>query len=203
MASIRTTTTTWNAFRVPPDPWPQKAIYIKQRIQLELENSAKCLDVSKCHRFLALPPRVDPNYMVPKEHLLSKLGKDMGKGSISSTQLLSTSHSPPAAFPVAMASSDLRTSGRKAVEEAAPHRRQISEVTSNFLLINTRNWSSFCLTSSQHLKLLTTITVEPSVSLALMSLGELPYKIFKWHGLGRMANLQWMKYVGFKVILTG
>ena len=127
----------------------------------------------------------------------------MGKGSISSTQPLSTSHSPPAAFPVAMASSDLRTSGRKAVEEAAPHRRQISEVTSNFLLINTRNWSSFCLTSSQHLKLLTTITVEPSVSLPLMSLGEPPYKIFKWHGLGRMANLQWMKYVGFKVILTG
>lgn len=102
-----------------------------------------------------------------------------------------------------MASSDVRTSGMEAVEEAAPHRRQISEVTSNFLLINARNWFSFCLTSSQHLKLLTTITVEPSVSLALMSLGEPSYKIFKWHGLGRMANLQWMKYVGFKVILIG
>ena len=58
---------------------------------------------------------------------------------ISSTQPLSISHPPLAAFPVAMASSDLRTSGREAVEEAAPHRRQISEVTSNFLLINTRN----------------------------------------------------------------
>ena len=39
---------------------------------MELENSAKCLAVSKYHRFLALPPRVDPNDVVPEEHLLSK-----------------------------------------------------------------------------------------------------------------------------------
>ena len=85
LASIRTTTTTtttttWNASREPPDPWPQKAKYIKQRTQLELENSAKCSDLSKCHRFLALPPRVDPDYMVPEEHLLSKAGQGHGEG---------------------------------------------------------------------------------------------------------------------------
>lgn len=130
----------------------------------------------------------------------AKLSKDISKVTVP-TQLPSAATPLLLLFLVAWASTDLRTSGSGAVEEAAPHRKQLSEVDIHFLLTKRKELifillsllSAGGIVDHHHCWLLFILGSDDPCAWP-------PYYMFSGTRLGGTANIL-DDYMGFRVIL--